>query len=164
MVKRRYEGNMISLNQLQASKRHAKLSDVNVGSSEAQRVQREVKRYSLDDHFKKGWDSSRELFDKLSAEILNLDTRIEMKPVKQYIGFQISGSNVVAVKVRKSKIILELVRVQPKDVKDPEKRGKYHKNSYQFYHVHISQMLITSEEDISYAVMLAKQTLQKFDQ
>lgn len=159
---RRYEGNLISLNQLQASKRNAKLSDVNVGNSEAQKVQREVKNFSVDDHFKNGWENSRELFDKLSSEILNLDSRITIKAVKKYIAFQINGSNVVSIHSQKSKLWLDFVRMQPKDFKDPQKRVLYRENSFDYFHVHISRMTIMSEEDIPYATMLVKQTLQKF--
>lgn len=160
---RRYEGKLVSLNQLQASKRSARLSDVNIGNAATQKVQREVKTYSVDDHFKPGWEKSRELYDAITPQLLALDSRLEIKPVKNYIGFQINGWNVFTIKINMSQIGMEFIRMQPKDFKDPEKRAKYRKNSFEHYHVHMSNMLITSEEDIPYGVMLAKQTLQKFD-
>ena len=161
---RQYDGNIVSLNELQASKRNAKLSDVNLGNTEVQRVQREVKKYAVDDHFSKNWDLSRDLFDKLAPEIMDLDSRFKMKPVKYYIAFQINGSNVVTIRTRKASLEMDFVRMQPKDFKDPQKRVRYRSKSHRYFHVHISRMTITSEEDISYAVMLAKKTLQKFDQ
>lgn len=160
---RRYEGNLISLNQLQASKRSAKLSDVNVGSSDARTVQREVKQYTIEDHFNVGWERSRELYDALSAAILNLEPRFKIKAAKHYIGFQIDGSNVVSIKSYKSKIVLELIRMQPQDFKDPEKRVVYREKSFHYFHVHISMMTLTSEDEIPYAIMLAKQTLEHFN-
>lgn len=161
---RRYEGKLVALNQLQSSKRNAKLADVNIGSSEARKVQKEVKKHTVDDHFGKGWERTRELYDALSAAILDLDPRLTVKPAMHYIGFQINGFNVVCMRTYKSKLELEFVRMQPKDFKDPQKRVTYRKNSKQYFHVHISKITLTSEEDIPYATILAKQTLQRFDE
>jgi hypothetical protein len=36
------------------------------------------------------------------------------------------------------------------------------KHSYDWYHKHVSQFDISDEEDVEYAVMLAKQVLKRF--
>ncbi len=54
------------------------------------------------------------------------------------------------------------MRVQPFDLKDPEKKVKYVKDSYKHYSVHQSSFMVEREEDIDYAVFLAKQVHEKF--
>ena len=94
--------------------------------------------------------------------MLGFDPRFEIKPVKYYIGLNIENRNVIAVKIRMSKLIVELLRVEPKDLKDPEKRTKYVKNSFKYYNKHITQFNIDNEDDIDYAMLLVKQVYKKF--
>ena len=125
-------------------------------------MSREIKRYSLSDHLKLNRTVAKGLFDEFSQRVLELDSRFEIKPVKDYIGFNIDGKNVIALKVRISKLLLELLRVKPEDLKDPEKRTKYQKNSFKHYNKHITNFYIENEEDIDYAIPLIKQVYKKF--
>lgn len=74
----------------------------------------------------------------------------------------IDNKNVIAVKIRKTKLIVELLRVEPKDLKDPEKRTKYVKNSFKYYNKHITQFDVENEDDIDYAMLLVRQVYKKF--
>ena len=74
----------------------------------------------------------------------------------------IDNKNVIAVKIRKTKLIVEFLRVEPKDLKDPEKRTKYVKNSFKYYNKHITQFDVENEDDIDYAMLLVRQVYKKF--
>jgi len=161
----KYEGSLVSLRQIQSGKRNAKLSEVQTGSStDVQKVQKEIRKYSVDYHFKDGnWIESRELYDELLPALLNLDSRLQVRPVKSYIGMHIDGSNIFAHHVYKSKIELHFSRTQPKDLKDPDKKVIYIERSMKHWNQHVSSYTLKSSDDIPYALMLAKQAVHRFD-
>jgi len=158
---KKYDEDLVSFNQVRASEKSESIKTV-TKNKDIERVSRELRQYSVEDHIKPGWSKAKELFDEFSQRVLELDSRFEIHPVKYYIGFNIENKNVVAVKVRASKLLLELLRVQPKDLKDPEKRTRYRKNSFEYYNKHITQFDISSGDDIDYAVSLVKQVYKKF--
>ena len=157
---RRYEKNILAANQLQSSAR-AKLAEANL-STEVQKVRREVKQYSVEDHFKEGWDGVRDLYDALIPQLLNLDSRLVVRPVKNYISLNIDGSNIFLPHIHKSKILIQFTRTRPQDLKDPERRVHYIKNSMKFWNQHVSTFAVENDADIPYALMLAKQVLKKY--
>lgn len=160
---KRYENNVIALNPVQSTQRNAKIAELNVQSGELKKVQREVKNYTVDDHFKDNWDESRGVFDVLTPLLLALNADLEVKPVKSYIGIKMGTKNVFSIHVYKSCISLHFPRSQPKDFKDPEKRVEYVKDCLKYYNQHISYFTLTQgEEDIPYALMLAKQVLRQY--
>lgn len=158
---KQYENETILINQLRASEKSESIKTIKK-SDNADVVSKEIKQYSIDDHIKPQWGKTKVLFDVFSQRVLELDPRFELHPKKQYIGFNIDGKNVIAVKPQASKVLLELLRVQPQDIKDPEKRTRYRKNSYEYYRKHITQFDINIEDDVDYAVMLVKQVFTKF--
>jgi predicted transport protein len=158
---KKYDEDLVSFNQVRASEKSESIKTV-TKNKDIERVSREIKQYSVEDHIKASWSKAKELFDDFSQRVLELDPRFEIHPVKYYIGFNIDNKNVVAIKVRSSKLLLELLRVQPKDLKDPEKRTRYMKNSFEYYNKHITQFDINSDEDIDYAMSLVKQVYKSF--
>jgi predicted transport protein len=125
-------------------------------------VSREIKSYSIDDHFKPDWEKSRALFDIIHERITQAFPDILCSPQKLYIGYKINTAVVLQLVVYKSGILVQLLRVQPKDLNDPEKRTVYQKNSFKYYNKHVTDFKIENEEDIDYAMMLAKQVYKEF--
>ncbi|MFA4830893.1 MAG: DUF5655 domain-containing protein [Patescibacteria group bacterium] len=127
-----------------------------------ERVSKEVKKYSVDDHFKNSWEKSRELFDLLSEKILNLDVRIkENSNPNDYIGYKINNSNICAIHIYKTKLRLDLVRVDKEDLNDPENKVtivKWEENNWGKQ----CSYLIVNENDVDYALFLVKQIYEKF--
>lgn len=158
---KQYDDDLVLFNELRPSEKSESIKTV-TKNKDIERVSREIKQYSVEDHIKPSWSKAKQLFDEFSQRVLELDPRFEIHPVKYYIGFNIENKNVVAVKVRTSKLLLELLRVQPKDLKDPEKRTRYRKNSFEYYNKHITQFDINSENDINYALSLVKQVYKSF--
>ncbi len=158
---RKYDQDIVSFNQVRASEKSESIKTI-AKDKDIERVSKEIKQYSLADHIRPNWNVAKELFDEFSQRVMDLDSRFEIKPVKYYIGFNIDGKNAIALKVRTSKLLIELLRVKPKDLKDPEKRTKYQKNSFKYYNKHVTQFEIKNEDDIDYAMLLVKQVYKKF--
>lgn len=155
---KRYDNGSILYNQLKAPDSNESINTVSK-SKTVTSVSKEVKKYSMEDHFKGGREGARELFEELKSKVLEIDSRIEVKITKIYIGFQINGLNVGSVEARKNGLRLTLMRTQPKDIKDPEKKVRYFEKSMQHFNQHMSYVSITNSQDVSYAVLMIQQVL-----
>lgn len=158
---KQYEDNLILFNQLRASEKSESIKTVAKGNN-VEVVSREIKQYSVEDHLKPQWDKAKTLFEIISQKILEIDPEFEIHPVKNYIGFNINGKNVVSIKTQASGLLLELLRVKPEDLKDPEKKVRYVDTSFEHWGKHVSRYNIETEDDIDYAMMLIKQVYKKF--
>ncbi len=156
-----YDEGLFLFNQMHVSEKRESIKTIAKGNN-VDVVSKEIKQYSLNDHIKTSWDVSKNLFETLSQKILDLDSNFEISPVKQYIGFKIGAKNVVLIKIRQSKLLIELLRTKPEDLRDVEKKTKYLINSFKFHHQHVTQFEIEKEEDIDYGMMLIKQVYKKF--
>jgi len=156
-----YENDTVAYNKIEANHPSESIDSITKGG-EIEKVTKQVKNYSVEDHFKEGWEESKELFELLDERIMNIDPNIQRSPMKGYIGYKLGNNLVISIKIRKSGISLRLPRVEPKDLKDPENKVIYQKNSYRYYNKHVSLYKIHNEDDIDYGIMLAKQVYQKF--
>ncbi len=157
---KKYDNQTILYNQLKSTDTKESIKTVSKNKI-IESVSREVKKYSIDDHFKAGWENTRELFEEIRSKVLDIDTRIEEKVNKHYIGYKIGSSNICEIHAYKSKLELHLVRVDKGDLKDPDNKiikipweervwGKL--CGYQ----------INTSADIDYALFLIKQVYEKF--
>lgn len=156
-----YENDLISFNELRPSEKSESVKTVAKGT-EMDLVTREIKQYSVEDHIRPEWTEVKNLYEELSQQLLQLDPRIEIRPVKTYIGFRLGNKNIIIVRPKKTKIAIELLRTHPEDLTDPEKRVKYFENSFEYYNQHVSLFDIESSDDISYLMMLIRQVYKKY--
>lgn len=156
-----FDNDTVAYNKIEADNPSESIDLVTSGGK-IENVSKEIKNYTIDDHFKPGWTESREIFDVLNEKLLSIDPNIKVSPQKSYIGYKIGNSLVFFIRGYKIGTCLFLNRAEPKDFIDPEKRVKYLKNSFKYYHVHTSTFLLKNIDDIDYAVMLAKQDYKKF--
>ncbi len=156
-----YENETILFDQIRVSEKSESIKTIKKDEKTAV-VSREIKQYSVEDHFKPQWEKTKAIYDLFSERMLELDPRFRANPKKIYIGFNIDRNNVVNVQPKAAKVLLHLLRVQPKDLNDPEKKTRYMNHSYDWYHQHVTQFDIKNEDDVEYAIMLAKQVLKKF--
>jgi len=157
---KKFDEGILSLNQLesQGAKKSIKMLSKN---KTIESVSREIRNYTVDDHFKPGWNKSRELFNVIREKILALDDRIQEKVNKYYIGYKIGFYNVCAIHVFKSKLEVHLVRVEKSELRDPEKKVveiPWRK----FAWGKLCSYTVISLQDIDYAMFLVKQVLGKF--
>jgi len=156
-----YENNTVAYSKIEANNPTESINTV-VKSGEIEKISKEIKSYTIEEHFNEGWEKSRELFDIINAKILELDPNFSVIPTKQYIGYKLGSKLVLHIEAQKSGLMLKISRFMPKDLNDPEGRLAYIENSMKFWNVHTSYMKISLEDDIDYAMMLAKQVYKKF--
>lgn len=157
---KKYDNQTIFYNQLKSANSRESIKTISKNKT-IESVSKEVKKYLIEDHFRKNWESTKELFEKIREKILEIDSRIEEKTNKYYIGYKIGAFNICTIHTYKSKLRLELIRVEKGDLKDSEnkvikvpwrKRGWGKMCVYQ----------IISFDDIDYALFLIKQVYEKF--
>ena len=158
---KKYDEDLVSFNQIRASEKSESIKTI-ARNKDIKRVSREIKQYSVADHIKPHWGKAKELFEEFSQRVLGIDSRFEIHPVKHYIGFKIENKVVFNIKIRASKLLVELYRVRPDDLKDLEKRTRYRKKSFEYYGKHVTQFDVKDEDDIDYAMSLVKQVYNKF--
>ena len=156
-----FENETLLFNQLMASEKSESIKIIEKGKI-AEVVSREIKQYSLEDHFRPKWDRTKAIYALFAERMLELDPRFVINPKKIYIGFKLDGKNVVNVQPKAEKLLLDLLRVQPQDLNDPEKKTRYMNHSYKWYRQHVTQFDIKNTDDVEYAIMLAKQVLKRF--
>ena len=155
-----YENNTILYNELRPSKTSESIKTVTKDKT-INEVSRVIKDYTLGDLIKPDWADSKILFDDLNEKLLSLDPRIQQKINKFYIGYKIGFYNVAGVHPHKSKLTVELIRVDKEDLKDPENKV-YKTNWEKFGWGKICRVDVANADDVEYVLYLAKQVIDKF--
>ena len=157
---KKYEGEILEFDQLKSPDASASIMNITKNKT-VETVSREIKKYTIDDHFKKSWEISKELHEVLREKILEIDSRIEERFNRNFIGYKLGSFNICTIHTRQTKLNLSLIRVDKEDLKDPEKKikeipwkrlewGKQCKT------------IIENKIDIDYAIFLIKQVYEKF--
>lgn len=157
---KKYDNNTLLYNQLKADRSSESIKTVTKNNVVAS-VSKEIKTYTVDDHFKPGWDSTKEIFQILHENILALDPRISEQPKKQYIGYKIDNYLFVTLHMYKLGVEVQFKRTQPQDIKDPEQKVYYIKDSLKYYNQHLSGYTVHNLDEIDYANMLIRQAYKR---
>jgi len=156
----KFEEDLILYNKLKSANGNESINKISK-NKQIEKVSTEVRKYNVDDLFKENW-SSREFFEILNDRILNLDTQINAVPTKNYIGYKIGANVLFNLTPRSKKLEIQLYRVRPADLNDPENVLQYIKHSMENWNKHVSKFYINSEDDIEYTLFLIKQIYKKF--
>jgi len=157
---KKFSNDLVLFNQLKSPETSESIKTVSKNKT-IENVGKEIKKYTIDDLIKNDWHNSRNIFDNIQERILNLDSRVVIKINQNYIAFKIGANNLCAIHVYKSKLDLELLRVEKKDIKDPENKvfdTPWEERGYGRY----CATTITTTDDIDYALFLVKQVHEKF--
>lgn len=155
-----YSDNMVLYNELKPSGVSESIKTI-TKDKVINEVSKVVADYTLSDILKPEWSSTIELFEPLNEILLGLDSRIQQKITRAYIGYKIGINNIVSVHPYKSKLGIELNRVDVEDLKDPA--GKVYRVSWEKFGWGKSCKIdINKPDDIEYAVYLIKQVFDKF--
>lgn len=157
---KKYENETILYNLIKATKAVESINKIS-SNKEIEKVSREIKKYSTEEHFKED-SKSKEIFEKLRERIFDIDNQIEEVPTKVYIGYKLGNTVLFDLNIRKNKIEVHLYRMKPKDIKDPQNEVSYMENSMKHWNKHVSKFYINSIEDIEYATFLIKQLYNKY--
>jgi len=114
-------------------------------------------RYTEEDHFKKGSDTTIKLYKELKKIILRLDKDIKVTPLKDYIAFK-KKSNIVdiTIQTKQLKMWLNLKKGQLVDkrnlTRDVANTGHWGNGDY--------ELIIKDKTDVAYIMSLIKQVLK----
>ena len=154
----KYENNTILFNQLKSPETSESITKVSPKSDIVQKVSREIKVYTEEDHLQGMPEDIISTYEELKERILNLGDNIEIRPRKQYIGF-IANTNFVDIHPQKSqiKIWINLVKGELEDPKnlarDVSKIGHWGNGDY--------EIIIRPNSDLDYLMTLIKQSYKK---
>jgi len=154
----KYENNTILFNQLKSPETSESIIKVSKRSDIVQRVSREIKIYTEDDHLQKIPEDIIETYKELKERILDLGDNIEIRPRKNYIGF-IANTNFVDIHTQKSqiKIWINLTKGKLNDpknlIRDVSKIGHWGNGDY--------EIIMKPDLDLDYIMTLIKQSYRK---
>jgi predicted transport protein len=153
---KRYDNQTVSYNQIKTSGAQESVKTINRQDEAIEKVTKEIKVYTEDEHLYKGSEEIKELYENLKNAILNLDD-LEVKPKKKYIAF-VSGSNVVDIHIQKNSLKIWL-NLQQGDLDDPKEIardvssiGHWGNGDY--------EILLRSDAEMDYVLSLIKQSLK----
>jgi predicted transport protein len=158
----RYEGGLISYEQVQMKKTSVALANLRPGKA-AEKVINQVKTYTEADLVPAD-GLTKLLYEKLRSRIVELDAGLHPHVTKSYIAFRHGDNwrNIFSVAFRSKSLRVELSRTQPSDVVDPEKRLIYVKDSMQNWNQHVSYFQVNTEKELDYAIYVLQQSLERF--
>jgi predicted transport protein len=154
---KRYENGTVSFDQIQKAGAQESIKTISKSDKNIDKVAREIKVYTEEEHLANVTDEIKELYEKLKSAILNLDN-LEIKPKKVYIAF-VSGRNVVDILPQRKalKIWLNMAKGElddPKGIaKDVSNTGHWGNGDY--------EIKIQNDDDLEYILSLIKQSLKK---
>lgn len=154
---KRYDNQTVNYNQIKTSGAQESVKTISRQDEAIEKVTKEIKVYTEDEHLEKGTEETKELYETLKSAILNLD-ELELKPKKKYIAF-VSGSNVVDIHIQKNALKMWL-NLQQGDLDDPKEIardvssvGHWGNGDY--------EIIMRTDEEIEYILSLIKQSLKK---
>lgn len=154
---KRYDNQTVNYNQIKTSGAQESVKTISRQDEAIEKVTKEIKVYTEDEHLEKGTEETKELYETLKSAILNLD-ELELKPKKKYIAF-VSGSNVVDIHIQKNALKMWL-NLQQGDLDDPKELardvssvGHWGNGDY--------EIVMRTDEEIEYILSLIKQSLKK---
>ncbi len=153
-----YINEIISFVQIKPLKAIESIKTISKGSKTIEKVSKEIKVYTEDDHLSGSLEEIKELYYKLKSSLLTISNDIEIKPTKQYIGF-LSKTNFVDIHIQKKSLKIWF-NIRYGELDDPKKLtrdvsniGHWGNGDY--------ELLISDDENINYIINLAKQSQKK---
>ena len=154
---KRYNNQTVSYNQIKTSGAQESIKTIRRQDESIEKVSKEIKVYTEEEHIEKGTDQMKELYETLKNRIINLD-EIEVKPKKKYIAF-VSGSNIADIHIQKNALKI-WINLQQGDLDDPKKLardvssiGHWGNGDY--------EIGMRTDEELDYILGLIKQSLKK---
>ena len=154
----KFANGILLFNQLKSPETSESITKVSQRSEIVQKVSREIKVYTEEDHLSGSPNETIELYQKLKERVLALGDNIEVRPRKLYVGF-VAGSNFVDVHPQKNQLKL-WINLSKGELDDPKKIardvsevGHWGNGDY--------QVIVESSESLDYLMTLIKQSYTK---
>lgn len=98
---KKYENNLISFEPIKAKKTVESIKTISNANTEIGSVTKEIKKYTLEGHFKNSNRDIVEYFNIYKEKIEEMIPEIEIEPKKLYIAFKLNRKNLVDFKLQK---------------------------------------------------------------
>ncbi len=154
---KRYSNNSIIYNQIKTSGAEESIKTISKQDETIEKVSKEIKVYTEQEHLNKANDETRELYEKLKNAILSFDN-IEIKPTKLYVAF-VASSNIVDVRIQQNGLKM-WVNLKKGELDDPKELAKDVSNIGHWGNGHY-ELKIENDENLEYILSLIKQSLKK---
>lgn len=118
----------------------------------AVRRSRQLRTYSVDEHFEGACASMRPTFDSLMESILKFAPTVELDPKQQYIVFKVDGEWAFSMVTRASRLMFWVRPQNGQTYKDPKNLLKHDPDNYPSF-------AITQDSDLADAVDILRQSL-----
>lgn len=149
-----YEGGLIEYDQINpigGDKKVEKKSSSSLTGTAA----KEIVTYTVEDHLRKSSKNIQDLFQELREQIFGLDSKVQEKPVGNYIGYKISWYNFVAIHFFKEKL---RITVRKEVIDDKEKRFTKIPASYSWGKTPLWWVEISNPKDLNYVFPIVKES------
>lgn len=152
---RLYDGEVLSLSKLESGERSAQWSELKIENEAAKQIRKEVKVYSQETHFVGTATGTYETYELFREQMLALDSRLTLKAGKKYISVRLNGRTVFDIGTEPSNFYLSF----PKKLALSDPEGKIQSESgYEDW------LTISSEQDVPYALLIAKQAVDRMSE
>jgi predicted transport protein len=154
---KRYNNQSVNYSKIQAAGAQESVKTISRQDETIEKVSREIKVYTVEEHLSSGIDATKELYDKFKNAILNLD-ELEVQPKKKYIAF-VGKTNVVDIEIQRNalKMHINLRKGELEDSKnltrDVSEIGHYGNGDF--------ELQIRNDENLEYIMSLIKQSIKK---
>lgn len=154
---KQFDNNIISVNPIKKTRAAESIKPLTQQNQSLKKVSDEIKVYTEDEHIARASEETAELYVKFRDAILNLDSGIEVKPLKFYVAFK-KDTNVVDIEVLRNSLkifvnckfgTLDDAKAIARDVRLIGHRGN---GDY--------QIQVDNDKDIEYIMSLIKQIIQ----
>jgi predicted transport protein len=115
----KFANGTLLFNQLKSPEMSESITKISPKSEIVQKVSREIKVYTEEDHLSGLPNETKELYQALKERILALGDNIEVRPRKLYVGF-VANTNFVDVRPQKSRLKL-WINLSKGELDDPKK-------------------------------------------
>jgi len=154
---KRYSNDTVNYAKIQSGTATESIKTVSKQDKAIEKVSKEIKVYTEEDHLSGKPDEAIELYSRLKERVLGFDN-VEIKPTKVYIGF-INKTNFVDVLVQKSGLKIWL-NLHFKELDDPKKLARDVHNVGHWGNGEC-EILIKNDENLDYIMSLIKQSYKK---
>ena len=154
---KRYNNKTVNYSKIQTAGAQESVKTISRQDETIEKVSKEIKVYTEEEHLLSGTDEIKELYDKFKKVILNLD-ELEVQPKKKYIAF-VGNTNVVDIEIQRNalKLHINLKKGELDDSKnltrDVSEIGHYGNGDF--------ELQVRNDENLEYIMSLVKQSIKK---
>lgn len=154
---RKYKGGLLDVESIKPKKSSASINTI-LPSEEQNKVKKEIRIYTEEDHIKNVNDSILDLYNELKQAVLDIDDSVETRYTKVYIAYDSNNKTFCTMNLRNSRIKIWLnlnigQLEDPKDMhRDVSKIGHWGLGDYEFE--------IKGKDELYYIIDLIKQTYE----